>query len=143
MTDRGLLVPPSVLIWSLFPRLPMLVGKELLGLVKDRENMNQTELAREAGYVRQTKTGKEQVLVKQFYNALLRAQGVAIAVGKAPGKVAAYQTTVHRSGVILLGKTYSAKFNLQPGDALDIVIDDDSIRLVPKPVVPAVKAAKV
>jgi hypothetical protein len=121
----------------------MLVGKELLGLVKDRENMNQTELAREAGYVRQTKTGKEQVLVKQFYNALLRAQGVAIAVGKAPGKVAAYQTTVHRSGVILLGKTYSAKFNLQPGDALDIVIDDDSIRLVPKPVVPAVKAAKV
>ena len=122
----------------------MLVGKELLDLVKDRENMTQTELAREAGYVRQTKTGREQILVKNFYNALLKAKGVAIAVGKAPGKIAAYQTTVHRSGVILLGKTYSAKFNLQPGDELDIVIDDDAIRLVPKPVqATAPSAAKV
>jgi bifunctional DNA-binding transcriptional regulator/antitoxin component of YhaV-PrlF toxin-antitoxin module len=46
--------------------------------------------------------------------------------------------------VILLGKTYSAKFNLQPGDELDIVIDDDAIRLVPKPVQAAApSAAKV
>jgi hypothetical protein len=120
----------------------MLVGKALLDLVKEHEDMNQTELARAAGYVRATKTGKEQVLVKQFYNALLRAQGVAIAVGKAPGKVAQYQTTVHRSGVILLGKTYSQKFNLQPGDELEIVIDDEAIRLVPKPVTTPV-AAKI
>lgn len=137
-------MPVSTLIWLLFLRLPMLVGTELLALVKSNEEMNQTELARAAGYVRATKAGKEQVLVKQFYNALLRAQGVAIAVGKSPGKIAAFQTTVHRSGVILLGKTYSAKFNLQPGDELDIVIDDDAIRLVPKPVKPAtVKPAKV
>lgn len=112
----------------------MLVGKELLDLVVSHEDLNQTELARAAGYVRSTKAGKEQVLVKQFYNALLRAQGVAIAVGKAPGKVAQYQTTVHRSGVILLGRTYSQKFNLKPGDELEILIEDDAIRLVPKPV---------
>jgi hypothetical protein len=116
----------------LFLRFPMLVGKALLDLVKDQENKTQTELAREAGYVRQTKAGKEQVLVKNFYNALLKAKGVIITVGKTPGKTAAYHTTVHRSGVILLGKTYSEKFRLQPGDELEILIDDDSIRLVPK-----------
>lgn len=132
----------SVLIWLLFPRLPMLVGKELLDHAIENEDMNQTELARTAGYLRETKKGKEQVLFKQFYNALLAAKGLAIAVGKAPGKVARYQTTVHKSGVILLGKTYSSKFNLQPGDELDIHIDDDAIRLVPRPVNTASGAAK-
>lgn len=135
-------MPFLVLIWSLFLRLPMLVGTALLDLIKDSEGMNQTELARAAGYVRETKTGKEQVLVKQFYNAVLRAQGVAIALGKAPGKIAQYETTVHRSGVILLGKTYSKEFQLQPGDKLLIDIHEDSIRLRPKPVA-APAAAKV
>ncbi|NBT76464.1 MAG: AbrB family transcriptional regulator [Betaproteobacteria bacterium] len=139
--DRPLRLAFSVLIWLLFIRLPMLVGKDLLELVKTNEDMNQTELARTAGYLRTTKNGKEQVLVKQFYNALLRAQGVSIAVGKAPGKVARYQTTVHRNGVILLGKTYSQRFNLQPGDELEISIEDDAIRLSPKPVQPAVLVA--
>lgn len=120
----------------------MLVGTDLLDHAIENEDMNQTELARTAGYVRETKKGKEQVLVKQFYNALLRAKGVAIAIGKAPGKVARYQTTVHKSGVILLGRTYSSKFNLQPGDELEILIDDDAIRLVPRPVKPVSGAGK-
>lgn len=120
----------------------MLVGKELLDHAIENEDMNQTELARTAGYLRETKKGKEQVLVKQFYNALLAAKGLEIAVGKAPGKVARYQTTVHKSGVILLGKTYSSKFGMQPGDELDILIEDDAIRLVPRPVNTASGAAK-
>ena len=110
----------------------MLSGEELLSYVQRNERLNQQELAEGAGYTRVTKTGRRQVLVKQFYNALLAAQGMDIPVGKSPGKVAAFETTVHRSGVILLGKTYSQKFGLEPGDTLEIEIDGDAIRLVPK-----------
>ena len=92
------------------------------------------ELARGAGYVRTTRTGREQVLVKQFYNSLLAAKGMPIPVGKTPGKSAQFSTSVPRSWVILLGKTYSEKFGLNPGDELEIVLAEDCIKLVPVPV---------
>jgi hypothetical protein len=114
----------------------MLVGQALIEFVKANETLNQTELAERAGYSRKTRTGKHQVLVKQFFNALLAAKGMPIAVGKLPGKSAQYETTVHKNGVILLGRTYSERFGLKPGDALQILVEDESIRLVPKPVVP-------
>lgn len=112
----------------------MLNGQDLIDYVKANELLTQTALARGAGYVRQTRSGKEQVLVKDFYNALLAAKGMEIVVGRAPGKAALYETTVHKSGVILLGKTYSRQLGLRPGQVLDIVIEDDSIQLVPRPV---------
>lgn len=112
----------------------MLVGAELLALVNSRQELNQTDLAEAAGYVRVTKTGRRQVMVKKFFNALLTAQGLPIPAGRTPGKTAQFETKVHRSGVVLLGKTYTEKFGLQPGDALEIVLTDDAIKLVPKPV---------
>lgn len=121
----------------------MLVGSDLIAFVKENEALNQMELAQGAGYVRTTKTGKEQVLVKQFYNALLAAKGMAIAVGKLPGKAAQYETTVHKNGVILLGRTYSEKFGLKPGDGLQILVEDEAIRLVPVPVVPDAVSTEV
>lgn len=115
----------------------MLVGSDLIEFVKEHDSLNQMELARAAGYVRTTRTGREQVLVKHFYNSLLAAKGMPISVGKTPGKTAQYQTSVHRSGVILLGRTYSEKFGLKPGDLLEISVEDECIRLVPTPVKPS------
>jgi hypothetical protein len=120
------------LIWIEPTFIHMLVGKALIDYVKANELLNQTELAEGAGYVKTTTSGRTNVLVKQFYNALLAAQGLTIEVGKAPGKTAQYETAVHKSGIILLGKTYSKKFGLNAGDVLEIVLDDDAIRLVPK-----------
>jgi hypothetical protein len=68
----------------------MLKGAELIAFVKANDEMNQMELARGAGYVRVTKSGREQVLVKKFYNELLAAKGMPIAVGKTPGKSALF-----------------------------------------------------
>jgi hypothetical protein len=110
----------------------MLVGQELVSFVKANPDLNQQELAEEAGYSRVTKTGRKQLLVKRFYHALLAAQGTKISVGKALGKTASYSTTVHKSGIILLGKTYSEKFGLEPGDVLDIDVEGDCIRLMPQ-----------
>ena len=114
----------------------MLTGAELIQFVKENDTLNQMQLARGAGYVRTTKTGREQVLVKQFYNSLLAAKGMPIPVGKTPGKSAQFATSVHKSGVILLGKTYSEKFGLKPGDELQIELLDECIKLVPLPVQP-------
>jgi hypothetical protein len=119
----------------------MLTGAALISFVKENDDMNQMELARGAGYVRTTKTGRDQVLVKKFYNELLAAKGMPIAIGKTPGKSALYETSVHKSGVILLGKTYSEKFGLKPGDGLRIDVEDECIKLVPLPVAPEVASS--
>jgi bifunctional DNA-binding transcriptional regulator/antitoxin component of YhaV-PrlF toxin-antitoxin module len=58
--------------------------------------------------------------------------GVNIQTGRAAGKTAQFETTVHRSGIVLVGKTYVEKFGLKAGDSLDIVLDDEFIKLVPK-----------
>lgn len=120
----------------------MLEGQELLNFVHEVEGrkLSETELAREAGYVRTTKTGKEQVLSKRFTSALLAAKGLDISIGRAPGKVAQYFTHVHASGVILLGRTYSQAFGLESGDELDIRLESDCIKLVPRLAKPATKA---
>lgn len=112
--------------------LPMLTGQELLSLVKANGDMDQTELAREAGYVKVNGKGNERLLITQFHAALLDAKGVKLKTSKKPGKTAKFTTTVHRNGVILVGKTYSEKFGVEPGDELQIVIEQDSIRLVPQ-----------
>lgn len=115
----------------------MLTGNELLTFVKAHPEMNRSELARATGYVKTTPEGKERVLALQMANALLAAKGVELAKPKHTGKIARYATSVHKNGIILVGKTYAAEFGLEPGDELDIVIEDDSIRLVPKQVTPA------
>jgi hypothetical protein len=115
----------------------MLTGQELVAFVKANGDMDQSELAREAGYMRVADSGKERIMAKQFCEALLEAKGVAIKVGRRPGKAAQFETTVHKTGVILIGKTYSQKFGMEPGDVLDIVISEDAIRLVPQGSEPA------
>jgi len=122
----------------------MLTGQELLSFVKANPDMDQAQLARGAGYVRTTDKGVERLLTTKLHQALLEAKGVKLKTAKKPGKTAQFMTTVHRTGVILIGKTYSEKFGVEPGDELKIVIEDDAIRLVPQTVAdvqPAAKAA--
>lgn len=111
----------------------MLSGPDLLQFVQANPELSQRQLAKAAGYIRaNTKSGREQILEKQFYQALLKAKGVDLKPGQPMGKCARYETTVHRSGVVLVGKTYVQRFGLQPGDELEIQLEDDAIRLVPK-----------
>lgn len=110
----------------------MLTGQELLDYVLEHEELNQNQLAEGAGYTRTTKSDKKQVLVSKFQQALLKAKGLTVRVGRSPGKTAQFTTTVHKSGVILVGRVYSEKFGLVPGNELEIVLEDDCIRLMPK-----------
>lgn len=109
----------------------MLKGAELLAFVKEHPEMDRNALARATGYVKMSPDGKERVNALQMANALLAAKGVALAAPKRVGKSARYVTTVHKTGIILVGKLYAQEFGVEPGNELEIVIEEDCIRLVP------------
>ena len=109
----------------------MLTGIKLVEFVRENEGLTQSELAAKAGYVKVVAGGKEQVLIKKFMDALLAARGITISATKRRGKRANFRTAVHKTGIILLGATYSSEWGLEPGDQLDILLEDDGIRLVP------------
>ena len=108
----------------------MLVGQELLSFIEANEGCTEYELAEAAGYVKDV-AGKSTVQIKAFTHALLDAKGVRILTKPKGGKVAPFKTAVHKSGIVLLGKTYSEQFNLKPGDELEIKLLEDGIKLVP------------
>jgi AbrB family looped-hinge helix DNA binding protein len=111
---------------------PMLTGAELIDYVKQNPHMSRTALARATGYVTVTKKGNERVLAQKMYDALLVAKGLPMDERPRVGKVARYSTTVHKNGIVLIGKTYVQEFGIEAGDELEIVLEDDAIRLVPK-----------
>lgn len=111
---------------------PMLEGQELLDFVAANERtMSQTEMAKEAGYTRVAASGKTHVLRQQFVRNFLAAKGLSLGLGRAPGNTARFLTTVHANGIALVGKTYTERFGLEPGDKLRIQLDDDGIKLIP------------
>lgn len=110
----------------------MLTGKALIALVKDNPDLNRSQLARKAGYMTELKNGKVKPNVQGFYDALLEAQGLSIKNGQpgiGAGKAAQYLTTVHKSGVLLVGKVYTNEFGAEPGDVFGIEVRDDGIWL--------------
>ena len=111
----------------------MLTGDALIKFIDSNAELTQAELAREAGYTSTDKDGKTRLLRNSFTNAVLEAKGVKFKKGKSlVGKSATYETTVHKSGVILVGKTYSQELGLEPGEPLTIQLEKDgSLRLVP------------
>lgn len=106
----------------------MLVGDQLISFVAANEGCTENELAEAAGYVKEV-SGKPAIQVKAFTSALLEAKGVKIKAKTKGGKTAPFKTSVHNSGIILLGKTYSERFDLTPGDELEIELLDGCIKL--------------
>ena len=108
----------------------MLEGKELIAFIKAHPELGKTELARAAGYTRTAEDGKEQILIAAFYDASMAAHGTPIkSRGVSNGKRPQYQTTVHASGILLVGKNYTKEFDAKPGDVFGIEIKDDGIWL--------------
>lgn len=109
----------------------MLKGKELIELVKSNPDVPQNELARLAGYSKVDDKGRTRVLTQQFYAALLSAQGMVMKKAQGRGRPATNQVTVQTTGIVVIGKRYIEQFGLEPGNALDVVLAGDSIKLVP------------
>lgn len=109
----------------------MLAGSELVAFVKANADMHPNQLAKKAGFVKTDDEGKSRVLVQQFYDALLAAQGLPIKRTSGRGRPTLQQVSVQRNGIVVLGKRYTDRFGVKPGDTLEISMDDDAIHLVP------------
>lgn len=112
-----------------------LEGQALLAYVDDNIELSKAALAKGSGYFRQIPKDdapgefRTQVLVEQFYDALLAAQGINLKKRASAGKSVAYQTSVHNNGVALIGKNYIEEMKCFPGDTLNIVVEDGKLVL--------------
>ena len=115
----------------------MLTGADLLAKVKELGDASKSDLVRSCGYVSTKKDGAERLNFTAFYEALLEARGVSLGAdgaGKGRGKGGrslSYVATVQGNGNLLVGKAYTAMFDLKPGDEFEIKLGRKQIKLIP------------
>ena len=111
----------------------MLTGPDLLAKVRDLGDAGKSEIVRSCGYVSSTKDGKERLNFTAFYEALLEAKGVEIGGGSTGkgGRKLSFIAKVQGNGNLLIGKAYTEKLSLEPGDEFNIKLGRKQIRLVP------------
>ncbi|AII42741.1 transciptional regulator [Synechococcus sp. KORDI-100] len=114
----------------------MLTGSDLLAKVKDLGDVSKSDLVKACGYVSTKKDGGERLNFTAFYEALLEAKGVNLAVGGAAGvgkggRKLSYTAKVQGNGNLLVGKAYTSMLELNPGDEFTIKLGKKAIRLIP------------
>ena len=117
----------------------MLQGEQLLAMVGRCSGASRSDLVRRCGYVTRNDSGREHLHFTEFYEALLDAKGVHLSshAGKsdrgrsALGRQLSFNTQVHFNGNLMVGRAYTEKLRLKPGDRFRIHLDQGQIRLVP------------
>jgi hypothetical protein len=115
----------------------MLHGESLLARLKQLQGLSRSELVRACGYATRGSDGRERLRFSDFYAAVLEAKGVQLpGVGdrsraRARGRQLSFNTHVHFNGNLMVGRAYTEKLRLQPGDQFRIQLADDEIRLIP------------
>ena len=115
----------------------MLVGKELLEKSKLLSKRSEDEIAKACGYV----SPKGRVQRKNFYRALIEAKGYKIGNSEnrklgnknSRGRQTEFKTKVHGNGNLLIGRAYTKKLGLAPGQEfkIDIKKESKTIYLIP------------
>jgi len=109
-----------------------LTGEALLKKVAELKDLSKEEKARQCGYFTITKNGVERVNVMKFSNALLDEVGFELDGKSGPnggGRSASYRITVQQNGNLLIGRAYTKKMNLKPGDEFEISLGRKHIQL--------------
>lgn len=124
-------VPIRIMNGSLHQHRMALTGAELIKCVQANEGLGRVSLARKAGYVRVNKKGDEVADLGRFYNALFEAQGLPLTSkrGCRLSNTRSYETTVHASGILLIGKAYTSEAEIEPGDVFRIKPSPGKIEL--------------
>jgi len=121
------------------PAAAMLQGDPLLAKLDELSGLNRSELVRACGYATRREDGREHLHFTDFYEAILEAKGVHLpgqgARGRsrrnAQGRQLSFNTHVHFNGNLMVGRAYTEKLQLQPGDQFRIQLSDGEIRLIP------------
>lgn len=111
-----------------------LVGKELLKKVKKLGNVSREEKAIECGYYTLTDNGQKRVSMVKFLNALIEAEGISLdnelpVENKKRGRSANYRINVQSNGNLSIGKAYTEKMGLKPGDEFEVILGRKNIHL--------------
>ncbi|WP_371811762.1 AbrB family transcriptional regulator [Synechococcus sp. LA31] len=117
----------------------MLQGDQLLAKLDQLRGLNRSDLVRACGYATHTEAGREHLHFTDFYEAILEAKGVHLpgqgarwrARRNAQGRQLSFNTHVHFNGNLMVGRAYTEKLQLQPGDQFRIQLSDGEIRLIP------------
>ncbi|WP_218080362.1 AbrB family transcriptional regulator [Anthocerotibacter panamensis] len=111
-----------------------LTGRELLKKVAELSaTSSKKEIARSAGYVTVSKSGKERVNLAKFMSALLAAKGVSMngeSASTRGGRSAGYRVQVQKNGNLLVGAAYTREMGLEPGTEFVITLGRKHIKLV-------------
>ena len=111
-----------------------LTGKELLKKVKKLGNVSREEKAIECGYYSLSDNGQKRVSMVKFLNALIEAEGINLdnensLETKKRGRSANYRINVQSNGNLSIGKAYTEKMGLQPGDEFEVILGRKNIHL--------------
>jgi hypothetical protein len=111
-----------------------LIGKDLLKTVKKLGNVSREEKAIECGYYTLTDNGQKRVSMVKFLNALIEAEGISLdnettIDSKKRGRSANYRINVQSNGNLSIGKAYTDKMGLKPGDEFEVVLGRKNIHL--------------
>jgi hypothetical protein len=113
----------------------VLTGKELLKKVKKMGDVSREEKAIECGYYTLADNGQKRVSMVKFLNALIEAEGITLDSGNTAeqkgrrGRTANYRINVQSNGNLSIGKAYTDKMNLQPGDEFEVILGRKNIHL--------------
>jgi len=112
-----------------------LTGKDLLKKVKKMGNASREEKAIECGYYTFADNGQKRVSMVKFLNALIEAEGISLDSDNITetkgrrGRTANYRINVQSNGNLSIGKAYTEKMNLKPGDEFEVVLGRRNIHL--------------
>jgi hypothetical protein len=117
----------------------MLQGDRLLARLHQLQGLSRSELVRACGYATQSDDGREHLHFTDFYEAVLEAKGVHLpgqggrwrASRSAQGRHLSFNTHVHFNGNLMVGRAYTEKLQLKPGDQFRIHLHEGEIRLTP------------
>ena len=107
-------------------------GKELLKKVKELSHLSRKETAIACGYYTTTKDNKMRVYLTKFYDAVLKAKGIALDEDNSKdgrGRSATYRARVHKNGQLVIGSNYIEEMGLKPGDEFSIRLGDKHVHL--------------
>lgn len=113
----------------------MLTGKDLLKKVKKMGDVPREEKAIACGYYTLADNGQKRVSMVKFLNALIEAEGISLDSDNSSdnkgrrGRTANYRINVQSNGNLSIGKAYTERMNLQPGDEFEVVLGRKNIHL--------------
>ncbi len=111
-----------------------LTGKDLLKKVKKLGSVSREEKAIECGYYSIAENGQKRVSMVKFLNALIEAEGIDLDnensfETKKRGRSANYRIKVQSNCNLSIGKAYTEKMGLKPGDEFEVILGRKNIHL--------------